>query len=165
MKNGAPTDNRNGMEPKETPTNDPAAAPDAHRLPDAPADHVEPTAPAKSAFGDSMGSGEWAMFLHLSQLAGFLLPGLGFAAPIVIWLLQKTPFPELEVHGKMVTNWMISLLIYSAAAMVLSAVTCGIGVILFVPLMVLAIVFPILGGIKAKDHVLWNYPLTIRFIK
>lgn len=121
--------------------------------------------PAKSAFGDNMGSDQWGMFLHLSQLAGFLLPGLGFAGPIVIWLTQKTPFPELDAHGKMVTNWMISLLIYSVASGVIMGITCGVGAVLFAPLMVLATVFPILGAMKAKDGVLWQYPLTIPFIK
>lgn len=105
------------------------------------------------------------MFLHLSQLTSLILPGLGIAAPILIWQIQKTQFPELDRHGKMVTNWLISLLIYVVAAFVASAATCGIGMILFVPIALVGIIFPIIGGIKANTGIFWNYPLTIPFIK
>ena len=153
------------METNEIPSDESPSAAVVESPSAPPAVPVKPPIPAKSAFGDSMGSDQWGMFLHLSQLAGLLLPGLGFAGPVVIWLTQKTPFPELDAHGKMVVNWMISLLIYSLVAGVIAMITCGVGAVLFAPLMVLATVFPILGAIKAKDGVLWQYPLTIPFIK
>jgi uncharacterized Tic20 family protein len=126
---------------------------------------VPPPVPAKSAFGDNMDINQWGMFLHLSQLLGLVVPVLGFAAPLVIWLTQKTPFPALDTHGKMVANWMISLLIYSIVATVIGLATCGFGFVLFVPLGIVSIVFPIIGGVKAKDGELWKYPVTIPFIK
>ena len=89
---------------------------------------------------------QWAMFLHLSQLAGLIVPGLGLVAPFVIWQIKKEQFPELEPHGKMVTNWIISELIYSLAIGVLAIITCGIGALLIIPIAVIAIVFPILGA-------------------
>lgn len=108
---------------------------------------------------------QWALFLHLSQLAGLIVPGLGLAAPIVIWQVKKVQFPELDPHGLMVTNWIISVLIYGAVAFVLSFVTCGFGVLLFIPLALVTLIFPIIGALKARDGVLWQYPLTIQFLK
>jgi hypothetical protein len=32
-------------------------------------------------------------------------------APIIIWQLKKNEFPELDAHGKVVVNWIISVLI------------------------------------------------------
>ena len=32
-------------------------------------------------------------------------------------------------------------------------------------LTIIAIVFPILGGLKARDGILWKYPITITFLK
>jgi uncharacterized Tic20 family protein len=32
---------------------------------------------------------DWGMFLHLSQLAGYILPVLGFAVPIFIWITKE----------------------------------------------------------------------------
>ena len=105
------------------------------------------------------------MLMHFSQFAGYLVPGLGFAAPVVIWQVYKERFPELDAHGKMVTNWLISLLIYSLAAGAIMVITCGIGAVLFLPIAAVSIIFPVLGGIKAGEGAVWKYPLTIPFIK
>ncbi len=111
-----------------------------------------------------LNSRQWAVFLHLSQLLGYLVPGLGFAGPLVIWLVLKDRFAELDAHGRMVTNWMISLLIYSLIAAMIALVTCGIGVVLMIPLILLSIIFPVIGAIKASDGSLWKYPLAIPFL-
>jgi len=133
--------------------------------PPAPGSAPPPVASGGASFGSDMDAKQWAMLLHLSQLAGVLVPGIGLAAPIVIWQVKKAQFPELDDHGKMVTNWIISLLIYTVAASLLSVITCGVGALLFIPVAVVAIVFPILGGLKARDGLLWKYPLTITFLK
>lgn len=106
---------------------------------------------------------EWAMFLHLSQLGGFLLPLLGLIAPIVIWQTQKERYPQLDAHGKAVVNWIISELIYGAICFVLAFVVIGIP-LLFI-LGVVAIIFPIIGGIRASNGELWQYPMTMTIIK
>jgi uncharacterized Tic20 family protein len=105
---------------------------------------------------------QWAMFLHLSLLAGFIVPLAGLIVPIVIWQVKKTDLPELDVHGKIVVNWIISLIIYAAVSAVLIIVV--IGVPLLVALGILAVVFPILGGIKASNGETWRYPLSIGFL-
>lgn len=105
---------------------------------------------------------QWAMLLHLSQLAGFLAPLVGLIVPIVLWQLKKTEMPELDIHGKIVVNWIISMLIYLCACVLLSYAV--IGVPLLGILAVLVIVFPIVGGIKANKGEIWKYPLSITFI-
>ena len=105
---------------------------------------------------------QWAMFLHLSQLAGFVIPFAGLIAPIVIWQVKKDEMPELDVHGRMVANWIISELIYIAISVVLSFVIIGI-FLLFI-LGILAIVFPVIGGLKANDGHTWKYPLSLRIL-
>jgi uncharacterized protein len=104
---------------------------------------------------------QWAMWLHLSLLAGILIPGAGFIAPIVIWQIKKDDLPMLDAHGKMAVNWLISSLIYGAICFLLSFVLIGIP--LLVILGILSIVFPIIGGIKANEGILWKYPLSMKF--
>lgn len=106
---------------------------------------------------------QWAMFLHLSQLAGYIIPLLGLIAPIVIWQIKKEEYPILDEHGKIVVNWIISELIYAAIGFVLMFVVIGIPILAV--LGVLAIVFPIIGGIKANNGELWRYPMTINIVK
>ena len=105
----------------------------------------------------------WAMFLHLSLLSGFLIPFAGLIAPIVIWQLKKEEMPEIDAHGKMVANFILSMLIYGVVSALLTFVV--IGIFLLIALSVIGVVFPIIGGIKANSGVLWKYPLTLELIK
>lgn len=103
----------------------------------------------------------WGMFIHLSQLLAYPLPVVGFVVPIVLWQLKKNDSPVIDRHGRIVTNWMISLLIYVVVSIILHLIL--IGWIFTAILAVLGIVFPIIGGIKAANGEIWEYPLSIRF--
>jgi uncharacterized Tic20 family protein len=105
----------------------------------------------------------WAMLLHFSLLTGLAIPFAGLIAPIIIWQLKKEELPEIDAHGKMVLNFIISMLIYSVASVVLAFVF--IGFILMLALAAIGIIFPIIGGIKANNGELWDYPLTLKLIK
>lgn len=103
------------------------------------------------------------MFLHLSQLLNFIVPFGGVIAPILIWQLKKDEMPSLDAHGKMIANWMISALIYSVVSFILAFVL--VGFLGFAALAIVGIAFPIVGAIKANKGELWEYPLTIKFLK
>ncbi|REJ94022.1 MAG: DUF4870 domain-containing protein [Planctomycetota bacterium] len=105
----------------------------------------------------------WAMAIHLSQFANFIVPTAGIIAPIVLWQMKKDEFPELEEHGKNVTNWLISSLIYAVVSGVLTIVF--VGFLLLLVLIVLGVVYPIIGGIKANNGETWKYPGAIAFLK
>jgi uncharacterized protein len=106
---------------------------------------------------------QMGMFLHLSQLLNCIFPPLGIIAPIVLWQMKKDEIQGLDAHGKMIANWMISCLIYGAVSFVLAFVL--IGFIGLFAIAVMGLVFPIIGGIKANNGELWEYPLTIKFLK
>jgi uncharacterized protein len=55
---------------------------------------------------------QWSMLLHFSLLAGLVVPYAGMIAPIIIWMLKKEELPEINPHGKIVVNWVISVFIY-----------------------------------------------------
>ncbi len=105
----------------------------------------------------------WAMILHLSVFAGYVIPFAGLIAPIVIWQVKKDDMPELDAHGKTVVNFIISMVIYGFIAVLLTFVLIGIP--LLVALSIVGIVYPIIGGIKASNGELWSYPGIIRLIK
>ena len=105
----------------------------------------------------------WAMFLHLSLLAGFLVPFAGLIVPIVIWQMKKVDLPGLNPHGLVVVNWIISGIIYFVLCCLLIIVIAGIP--LLIALFVAGVIFPIVGAIKANDGIVWKYPLTMTFLK
>ena len=106
---------------------------------------------------------QMGLFLHLSQLANVILFPVGIIVPIVLWQTNKEKMPALDAHGKMVVNWMISFTIYAIVSIILMFVLIGFLTIIAVG--ILGIVFPIIGGIKANNGELWEYPLTIKFLK
>ena len=106
---------------------------------------------------------QMGLFLHLSQLANVILFPLGIIVPVILWQTQKEKMPALDAHGKMVVNWMISCTIYAIVSFVLMFVLIGFLTILAV--LILGIVFPIIGAVKANNGELWSYPLTIKFLK
>lgn len=105
---------------------------------------------------------QWAMLLHLSLLAGFVIPFGGLIVPILIWQLKKTELPGIDAHGKVVVNWIISLIIYAIVCGLLCLVLIGIPLLLI--LAVLHLIFPIIGAVKANEGELWKYPLSITFL-
>ena len=128
----------------------------------------------------------YCMLLHLSQLLNFLSAGVPFFGAIVsmvLWIIGKDKSPQVDQHGKVVLNWLISLFIYAAIGTTV-ALICGIftilialftgipmpiGMIFFaliaVLLLILQIVFPIIGAVKANEGTVWKYPLSISFFK
>ena len=106
---------------------------------------------------------QMGMFLHLSQLLNLIIPMAGVIVPIVIWQTKKDEMPALDAHGKMVVNWFISSLIYCVISFVLTFVL--IGILGFIAIGLMAVIFPIIGGIKANNGEFFEYPLTIKFLK
>jgi len=105
---------------------------------------------------------EWAMYLHFSMFAGYLVPIAGFVAPIIIWQVKKDELPSLDEHGRIVTNWLISNLIYSVIGFFLVFLVIGIPILIVLGILNLA--FPLIGGLKANQGEVWQYPLTIKFV-
>ncbi len=106
---------------------------------------------------------QMGMFLHLAGLINTFAFPFGAVATILIWQLKKDEMPALDAHGKMATNWLISFTIYIFVSIVL--VFFIIGIILLPIIWIIGIVFPILAGVKANNGELWDYPLTIKFLK
>ena len=105
----------------------------------------------------------WAMFIHLSVLSGlFVVPIAGWILPIVLWQIKKDDMPEIDVHGRIVANWLLSSLIYGAICVPLVFLINGFP--LLVALIALNIIFSVIGGIKAHNGEAWHYPLSIRFL-
>ena len=106
---------------------------------------------------------QYCMFMHLSQLATFLVPLSGIAIPIVMWSLKKDLSPLIDGNGKAIVNFQLSLLIYALCSVVLMFIF--IGFLLLGALALGAIILTVLGAMKANDGVVYEYPLTIKFLK
>jgi len=103
------------------------------------------------------------MLMHLSQFAGWILPGLGFILPIAMWLTNKDDNENVDKHGKNILNFTISYFIYAAIAGIL--VIIAIGLVLLVVLGIVVTIAIIIAAVKANNGEYWKYPMTIEFVK
>ncbi|MDU1889367.1 MAG: DUF4870 domain-containing protein [Dysgonomonas sp.] len=101
-------------------------------------------------------------FMHLAQFAGYIIAGLGFVLPIVMWLTNSKD-EDVDRHGKNITNFMISMIIYLIISAILIIVIIGIP--LLIALGITQIVLIILAAIRANKGEYWKYPLSIPFFK
>ena len=106
---------------------------------------------------------QWAMFLHLSMLAGFLIPLAGLVAPIVLWQIKKKELPGIDVHGCNATNWIITEVILGIIFIPLCFIIIGIPLLII--LGILSVVFPIIAAIKANNGEVWRYPMAFTFVR
>ena len=104
----------------------------------------------------------WAMFCHLSGLAGFIFPFGNIIAPLVIWLIKKEEYPLVNDQGKESINFQISMTIYILASVILIFLVIGIPLLIILGLFSLIVV--IIAAIKANEGEKYRYPLTIRFL-
>lgn len=105
----------------------------------------------------------WAMFCHLSALAGFVIPFGNVIAPIIIWSLKKDEFEHVNDQGKEAINFQISVTIYVLISVLLIFVAIGILLIIVVGLF--ALIMTVIAALNANDGKAYRYPFTIRFLK
>ncbi|RNC82764.1 MAG: DUF4870 domain-containing protein [Phycisphaera sp.] len=114
----------------------------------------------------------YAMLMHLSVLAHFVLPYISLAIPIVMWLTRKDRSGFIDDHGREAVNFQISVSIYSFVLPIIGVIimflTLGLGVILLIPLVflpyVLAIVGMVMAIVRTNKGEYFRYPMTIRFL-
>lgn len=104
---------------------------------------------------------QWAMFIHFSILAGWVVPIGGLIVPILLWQIKKDELPGIVPHAHIVLNWIVTSLVYALICFILTFLF--IGILGFFVLGIATIIFAIIGGIKANAGEVWEYPGT--FIK
>jgi len=105
----------------------------------------------------------WAMGCHLASLAGFVgVPFGNIIGPLIVWLLSREQYPEIDEHAKESINFQISLAIYSLIAGLLCFVF--IGLVLLPAVLIFGIVQVVLASIEANKGNSYTYPYSIRFV-
>lgn len=121
----------------------------------------EPTPPAPQPSPDEK---QWKVVLHLSALAGLVLPSCGnIVGPLIVWLIKKQDMPALDPEGRKVLNFQISATIYIIVSSLIGAFTC---VLVFLPFAVVIwwLVYTIIGAVKASNNEPFQFPLTIKML-
>lgn len=101
---------------------------------------------------------------HLSQLITLVVGFGSLILPLILWTTNKDRVYEMDMHGKHIINFQLSILIYSLICIPL-ILLLGLGLIGLIILGIVSIVFPVINAIKASNGERPNYPFTIEFLK
>ena len=148
---------RNVLEPHVMDT--PPPSPNSEPTPPPTPAPLPPQQPVSGSVSDQ----QWIVFLHLSALAGFVIPSLGhILGPLIIWLVKKPENAAIDAAGRNVLNFQISWTIW----MVVSFLTIWacVGVVLFPAVVVAWLILVIIGAMKASNGETYQFPLTIKML-
>ena len=97
---------------------------------------------------------------HLSQLIT-LVTGFGsLLLPLVLWQTQKEKVYQMDAHGKNIINFQLSLIVYCIICIPL-ILLFGLGLLGFLILGIISVVFPIVNAVKASRGENPTYPQKI----
>ncbi len=133
-----------------------------------------PPPPPPAPGGYQIGGGDermWATAAHWSALVAAFV-ALAFLGPLVVLFTKGTSSGYVRRHAVESLNFQLSMLIYGVAGTIVGVVvvvaTLGIGLLVFLPLMIAFSIFwlvmTIIGAMKAGNGEDYRYPLTIRMV-
>lgn len=101
------------------------------------------------------------LLTHLSQLITLITGFGGFLAPLIIWLLQKDKIEHMDVQGKQILNFQLTMILAAIISVPLMFILVGFIIAGLVG--ILSLIFPIVNAIKANNGEPTHYPLSIKF--
>jgi len=80
-------------------------------------------------------------------------------------LAKGNESPTVRAHAVEALNFQITWGIATLVAVIISV--CSFGILFFLPFItwIIAVVFAIIGGMKANEGTLYRYPMSIRMVK
>jgi uncharacterized protein len=108
------------------------------------------------------------MFAHIGAIIAAFV-AMAFLGPLIVMLTQGTKSAFVRRHAVESLNFQLTLLIATIAGVAVSIATLGIGLLVFIPLLVVgsiaALVFIVIAGVAANNGEEYRYPLNIRMVK
>ncbi len=107
---------------------------------------------------------KWAMLCHIVALVGLLGNGIGFVlGPLLVWMIKKEDHPFVDEQGKEAVNFQITMMLLAIACGLLAFFVIGLLLLPFV--LIVAVVFSVVGAVKANEGEHYRYPFALRLIK
>lgn len=105
----------------------------------------------------------WVLGAHIGTLLGYTIVLGSFLIPLFVWMSKKEESEVIAAHAKASLNFQISMALYTIVAGLSIFILIGIPFLIIIPIVNLVCV--ILATIEADKGKLYNYPLSITFVK
>ena len=107
---------------------------------------------------------KFLMFTHLAQLLTFVTGFGGLIVPLLLWLTQKDKVADMDLHGKAIINFQLSLWVYAILS-IPAILFLGLGIVVLILISLASLVLPVMNALKASNGEAPEYRWSIKFIK
>jgi uncharacterized Tic20 family protein len=101
---------------------------------------------------------------HLCQLLTYVSGFGGLVVPLVLWLTQKDKVASMDIQGKQIVNFQLSIIVYYILSIPL-ILFFGLGLFVLFVVGTLGLILPIVNAVKVSNHQQPVYFMNITFIK
>ena len=101
---------------------------------------------------------------HLCQLLTYISRFGGLVVPLILWLTQKDKVASMDIQGKQIVNFQLSIIVYCILSIPLIFVF-GLGILTLIAICIISVVIPIVNAIKVNNQEPPVYFMNIDFIK
>ena len=107
---------------------------------------------------------KWGMITHLAAFSALLLP-LGIVlGPLIVWFLKRGDSKFLYDQGRNAINFQLTILSISFVLVIFSVLLRPL-VIVAVLVGISGLIFAGIAAMKAKEHITFRYPFSLKLIK
>lgn len=100
---------------------------------------------------------------QLSQLLTYITGFGGLVVPLIIWLVKKDEVSGMDIHGKQIVNFQLSMILFALISIPL-IFAFGLGILTLILVGIVSFIMPIVNAVKASNSEAPNEFMTIRFI-
>ena len=101
---------------------------------------------------------------HLCQLLTYISGFGGLVVTLILWLTQKDKVASMDIQGKQIVNFQLSIIVYCILSIPLIFVF-GLGIFTLIAISILSVAIPVINAIKVSKHQPPVYFMNITFIK
>ena len=101
---------------------------------------------------------------HLCQLLTFISGFGGLVVPLVLWLTQKDKVASMDIQGKQIVNFQLSIIVYCIISIPL-VLFFGLGLLVLFAVGTISFLLPIVNAVKVSNNQQPVYFMNITFIK
>lgn len=107
---------------------------------------------------------KWLLLLHLSPVAGFIIPFANLIVPLLLWAFKRDDHPLYNEHGRAIVNFHLTITLAFMAGVALLLVLFQVGLLLILITSGYALALILLNARRVMKDESYSYPLSAKLI-
>ena len=101
---------------------------------------------------------KWLLLLHLSPIAGFMIPFASLVVPLILWAYKRDDHPLYDAHGRAVVNFHLTVTLAFMAGVALLLVLFQVGILLIILTSAYTLALILLNARRVMNNESYKFP-------